>query len=97
VVIRNRYRFDRAFIANNPPSLPLIQLARFAVPDEISHQHSCVSIFRASMAPGNLFAALFRLGDFHLTDALDGVGEHLGILVPEFLKLGRVKIGDRRL
>src|SRR6187549_590318 len=53
VVVRNRYRFDRAFIANNPPSLPLIQLERFAVLGE--HQHSCVSIFRASMGRRRIY------------------------------------------
>ena len=46
---------------------------------------------------GELLARCFRFGDLHLAYALDGVGKHLGILVPEFLKLGRVKIGNRRL
>ena len=44
-----------------------------------------------------LLVRCFRFGDLHLAYALDGVGKHLGILVPELLKLGRVKIGNRRL
>ena len=41
--------------------------------------------------------SLLRFRDFDLSYALDGIGEHLCVLLPKFIELRRIQIGDRGL